>query len=1193
MSAWSRFKDAVKRYDDRMKEARKKSTVPKITYPIKPIESGPVSYKDVKPSTTSPVKSYKDVTPSGGSSSGGRSGGGRSGGGRSGGGSSQEQVTITPATREQVEAARETYEKAVAKLPQRSAVANMEQMKQIYERNRARVVPQNPYEAPERQERIKRDNERIVKDIKKVIGKVDKPDSSTNKIPKVDYPLPGKEVYNKIDRSELPEYGIFQPVVESGPFKKAVATMDKVLENRPIGGIRIGLAETGAIGSVTAKEVKEGTTEFLSKTGEALTGKENIWIDKPKIEESFQEETQKDFQEDFGESIERKVKKKGERYQEEFLKSDAFEDIEEGFQKQTQDLFEEKYGKDIRKGKIKFEDAKDKFLSSREYKKLQEKFNTTLQMNFDVKYKRKLEDYAGRLSERAGERYFKSDSFKEIQTKYEGIIDTARRDLPWGKKLALGTGYIGLSLAGKAREILVPTSTKELGKSAAIVGGGAFALGVASTIPASVMTGVEAGFTGYGAYQTFKPNATPEEVGSGALILAASGSALAYRGWKYINRPIVKTYKIKPARAAVKTNQRIGRSFIEKNYEGTFRKAIYRGSPKFKTQWQRTYTVPGRRSTVTTPLRKFFGEGPLYRGIPADKLATTKVSYFGVKTTTISPYKQAFKKLTSYGYTASQAKNVLRIVKPQIIDLSTTQQVIIGKQGVKGRATFYYKNRVIMNNPRLGIKTKGGKTIIEDVKFTRKVGLVNEQPVIRTQATITRTLKKVPKFWKDLGITESKTFSETYSRVYVSPTGTTKLKVFDQGGIKIYKNVKFNNLKTIVGKEYSGTVTPTMRGGKPTLEIRTSITGDIMRPGYTTLFKGSPVDLTLGGTAITSPSKIIKTPFSKTFSIKDSSIKFRGAEKATTTTEIIKETGGKETIVQKVVGTGQSIDVTNKEILTDTTVLQTPVVSATKLKFTPAPKVDLLGGSAMFAGLGSTQNLFSGVVLSGKYDQKIKLDTKLSPIQTQTPLQSSELDIGLVQKQTPGNVQIPVLKPILEPIVEPIVEPITIPPEPVRPTFQEPQIRSPYIPPLTQEPLMKKIKRIVKKPELFGVFVKKQGEDIKLGTFSTLTTAKQKLTSKLRTTLRASGFITREPLGKKPTKIKAKKLGLFGMEFRPSKVSEFLVVERKQRRLKKRGPETVEIIGFRKKSKKKSKKKKSKKKKGGTFFGFKNAMFKI
>ena len=96
---------------------------------------------------------------------------------------------------------------------------------------------------------------------------------------------------------------------------------------------------------------------------------------------------------------------------------------------------------------------------------------------------------------------------------------------------------------------------------------------------------------------------------------------------------------------------------------------------------------------------------------------------------------------------------------------------------------------------------------------------------------------------------------------------------------------------------------------------------------------------------------------------------------------------------------------------------------------------------------------------------------------------------------------------------------------------------------------MTRIKKIAKeKPEVFEVFGRRFGEEIKLGIFKTKPKAEKKLEKFLVKTLGAAGFIEKE--GKKLKAIEIELLKKKG--FRPSKISEFLVVEKKEKRLRRK-----------------------------------------
>ena len=101
-------------------------------------------------------------------------------------------------------------------------------------------------------------------------------------------------------------------------------------------------------------------------------------------------------------------------------------------------------------------------------------------------------------------------------------------------------------------------------------------------------------------------------------------------------------------------------------------------------------------------------------------------------------------------------------------------------------------------------------------------------------------------------------------------------------------------------------------------------------------------------------------------------------------------------------------------------------------------------------------------------------------------------------------------------------------------------------------------------PILFG---NRFGKSKELGVFKSKQEAKRSLEKFLIKTLGASGYI--EKGGKK---LKAEETGLLKeLGFRKSKLNKFLIVEKKNRRLKKGTSEVPEIQFFKKKGRKKSK----------------------
>jgi hypothetical protein len=163
-----------------------------------------------------------------------------------------------------------------------------------------------------------------------------------------------------------------------------------------------------------------------------------------------------------------------------------------------------------------------------------------------------------------------------------------------------------------------------------------------------------------------------------------------------------------------------------------------------------------------------------------------------------------------------------------------------------------------------------------------------------------------------------------------------------------------------------------------------------------------------------------------------------------------------------------------------------------------------------------------------------KVMTQIKPmIQTQMK-QISQLSLAKISVQKTAKPRTKPVKKPLEP--KPIIKPII--PKSERLTFKD------------------------KKKELdeddFAVFVRKKGEDIEIGQFGTIKEAKSKLKSELTETLRASGFVTKKG---KPVDLSR---ASFGMDFKPSKVDSFRIVERRERRIKRGTGEVAEIMRARK-----------------------------
>lgn len=122
-----------------------------------------------------------------------------------------------------------------------------------------------------------------------------------------------------------------------------------------------------------------------------------------------------------------------------------------------------------------------------------------------------------------------------------------------------------------------------------------------------------------------------------------------------------------------------------------------------------------------------------------------------------------------------------------------------------------------------------------------------------------------------------------------------------------------------------------------------------------------------------------------------------------------------------------------------------------------------------------------------------------------------------------------------------------VPKKPISPT--------PFVPKPTGTTLLKSAaKKLKKRRSDFDIYVRRKGKDIKVGTQKTPRQAGLFLGKGLKQTLAASGLVIERGTGRK---VSLKELGL-SMEFRPSKVDPFRVVQRRKFRLGTFG-EVVEI----------------------------------
>ncbi len=183
----------------------------------------------------------------------------------------------------------------------------------------------------------------------------------------------------------------------------------------------------------------------------------------------------------------------------------------------------------------------------------------------------------------------------------------------------------------------------------------------------------------------------------------------------------------------------------------------------------------------------------------------------------------------------------------------------------------------------------------------------------------------------------------------------------------------------------------------------------------------------------------------------------------------------------------------------------------------------------------------------------------------------------LKEKQDTEQKQKPFLTGVQKPVIKEVVKEKTK--QRLKETLQFKQLLKQKITQKQKSELKEKIKSIIPlifpsgdvktkktvklKREVFEAFGRRFGGDVSLGKFKTKEKAKRELKEFLFETLGASGFIEKEGV-----KLKAEETSLLKeKEFRKGLLSDFLIVEKKEKRLKKGTQEVPEIQFFKAKGK--------------------------
>ena len=296
---------------------------------------------------------------------------------------------------------------------------------------------------------------------------------------------------------------------------------------------------------------------------------------------------------------------------------------------------------------------------------------------------------------------------------------------------------------------------------------------------------------------------------------------------------------------------------------------------------------------------------------------------------------------------------------------------------------------------------------------------------------------------------------------------------------------------------------------------------------------------------------------------------------------IVMEGGGKKTPFAKTFGDLKQVSQPPK--IVDTRVLKKGLVDI-KPSVSIEPKLDIKPVSA-YTGTGlyerteevsyspislpsqisrnlqpTTTSVIQKDVIDIKETQISKLDMKLKDIKIREYITPKTKLIERIkevqkQKQEPRLVSLLRTAQVQKPIQREVFKQPTRTIQPTRPKPPEPKIKIPVI--LSTPSLAK---RLAKKAEegMFEAVGFRFGEEVSLGVAKTQTAAEEKLSSFLRKTLSASGYISKDKI-----KLKASELKTFGTgEFRVGKTSPFLVVEKKAKRLR-RGETGFQIQAFR------------------------------
>jgi len=479
--------------------------------------------------------------------------------------------------------------------------------------------------------------------------------------------------------------------------------------------------------------------------------------------------------------------------------------------------------------------------------------------------------------------------------------------------------------------------------------------------------------------------------------------------------------------------------------------------------------------------------------------------------------------------------------------------------------------KFVISEPFAGLPVTGGKPFILRTARLGKKGLGEPKYTlqIQKQKTIPKeevsTLGKIPEYVLSKTIEKGKLKGVPIKSKDVSKYISEEERV--QLGMGKALDILSPEGKRISTQQFAGLIKKEKQVGK--IEVYDILSGakDVSKPlsratGRVDIMTGKYMQLPtiskipIEGTTFVAKGKITKTPFAKTFPLEQvqATIPFPKPPKIPKTAKIDLSLVKVEPSVMRPTsiwaGTGlyeRTTEVGAVGLVKPEQTLS-PVIL---LGITKPSMVDTRYGLRLETK--QEQRTLQKLGTKLKVKQDLKLSQEVKPVQREL----SKLKEGQAYKERLVTKQL-----FREKLVGKQVEVLLSKQKQRKATIQKSQIKIPKTPivkiPLKFPPVKKEIRKKGLDEEEFAVWVRKKGEDIEIGEFTTLPEARKKLKSELKETLRASGFVTKG--GKK---LKFGDIGMKEFEFIPAKRDSFRVVQKREKRIK-TGGEIGEILKTRK-----------------------------